>query len=69
MPKVGHSPSAHDATLGFVMGTPACLQIVERGDPPLEAVLDAVEQDIRAALGAGEIAAKMQAIAFEAYLA
>ena len=69
IPKIGRSPSARDATLGYVMGTPACLQIVEREDPPLEAVLDAVERAMRAALGAGEIAAKIQAIAFAAYLA
>lgn len=67
LPKVSRCGSAREAAMGFVVGTPLRFQVEERGEPPLDEVVEAVEQAIREALGAGAIAAKMQAIVFEAY--
>jgi ubiquinone/menaquinone biosynthesis C-methylase UbiE len=68
LPKIARGGSARDAALGYILGTPTCLQIAERGEPGLNEVVDEVEGALREALGAGAIAAKMQAIVFEAYL-
>lgn len=66
VPFQAQSPSARDATLGFVMGNPVSQQIAERGSPPLEQVLEQVESTIAEAHGKAPVQGKMRAIVFKA---
>ncbi|MFN8499016.1 MAG: class I SAM-dependent methyltransferase [Anaerolineae bacterium] len=68
LPRVSRADRARNVALGFILGTPVCAQIVERGEPELKAVVDAVERDLQKTYGPAAIRAKMQAIVFRARL-
>jgi hypothetical protein len=53
--------------LGYILGTPVCIQIAERGGYALEEVVNIVERALWETYGRSAIRAKMQAIVFKAY--
>jgi hypothetical protein len=54
--------------LGYILGTPVCIQIAERGQYAMDEVVNIVERALGATYGQASIRAKMQAIVFKAYL-
>jgi SAM-dependent methyltransferase len=67
LPRVSRCETARQVALGYILGTPVCLQIAERGELPVEEVVDIVERAICETYGQSSIQAKMQAIVFKAY--
>lgn len=67
LPRVSRCETARQVALGYILGTPVCLQIAERGEPAVEEVVNLVERAIRKTYGPSPICAKMQAIIFKAY--
>jgi hypothetical protein len=68
LPRAGRCETARQVALGYILGTPVCIQIAERGEYALEEVVNIVERDLCEAYGQSSIRAKMQAIVFKAYL-
>jgi hypothetical protein len=67
LPGTSRCETARQVALGYILGTPVCIQIAERGEPSVTEVVDRVEQAISEAYGPSSIRAKMQAIVFKAY--
>jgi ubiquinone/menaquinone biosynthesis C-methylase UbiE len=64
--RMSRSETARQVALGYILGTPVCLQIAERG-APLGEVVNVVENAIRKFYGSSSICAKMQALVFKAH--
>lgn len=60
--------TAKQVALGYILGTPVCIQIAERGEYAVEEVVNIVERALCETYGQSSIHAKMQAIVFKAYL-
>ncbi|NQY92617.1 MAG: class I SAM-dependent methyltransferase [Campylobacteraceae bacterium] len=67
LPRVSKAQKALDVASGFVLGTPARLQIEEDDSEPLDKILGIVTEAIGKKFGYTSIKAKMQAIIFTAY--
>lgn len=67
LPRISRSETARHVALATILGTPASLQIVERG-VELEHVIDIVEDAVSETYGHSSIETKMQAIVFKACL-
>lgn len=68
LPRRSSASQARDVALGYILGTPARLQIEKIAPDSLNDVVDRVEQAIIKKFGAGLLSAKMQAIAFTAHV-
>lgn len=68
LPMITECKSARDVALGYILGTPVCLQIAEHEAYTVEKVLEIVERDLCDAYGSAAIRAKMQALVFKAHL-
>lgn len=68
LPRVSRCDTARHVALGYILGTPVCIQIAERGDYAVEEVVNSVERALCQTYGPSSIRAKMQAIVFKAYL-
>ena len=68
LPRASQCETARQVALGYILGTPVCIQIAERGEYAIEEVLNIVERAISETYGQSHIRAKMQAIVFKAYL-
>ena len=66
LPRASRCEAARQVALGYILGTPVCLQIAERGAPAMDDVLASVERAIGDRYGRSAISAKMQAIIFKA---
>jgi len=66
LPGVSQSKTARQVALATILGTPASIQIAERGEIEVDRVVDIVEEAISAKYGPTSVAAKMQAIVFKA---
>ena len=67
LPRDSLAETARQVALGYILGTPVCIQIAERGGIEVEKIVDIVEGDICQTYGRSSISAKMQAIVFKAY--
>jgi len=67
LPRDSLCETARQVALGYILGTPVCIQIAERGGVEVEKVVDFVEDVIYETYGRSSIKAKMQAIVFKAY--
>jgi hypothetical protein len=67
LPRTSRSETARQVALGYILGTPVCLQIAERGHYTVDEVVNSVERALCATYGQMPIRAKMQAIVFKAY--
>lgn len=67
MPRESICETARQVALGYILGTPVCLQIAERDGETVEKVVDSVETAICEKYGRLSIKAKMQGIVFKAY--
>jgi len=68
LPRLSSAKEARHVAMGYVLGTPVRLQIVERAPDSLVQVVDRVERAIGEKFGYGPATARMQAIAFTARL-
>jgi len=68
LPRTSRCENARQVALGYILGTPVCIQIAERGEQSVEEVVNIVERAICETYGQSSIRAKMQAIVFKAYL-
>lgn len=68
LPRTSRCEKARQVALGYILGTPVCIQIAERGEHSVEEVVNIVERAIGETYGQSPIRAKMQAIVFKAYL-
>lgn len=68
LPRTSKCKKARQVALGYILGTPVCIQIAERGEHSVEEVVNIVEHAICETYGQSSIRAKMQAIVFKAYL-
>lgn len=68
LPRVSHSETARQVALATILGTPASIQIAERGGIEVEEVVNIVEEAISEKYGSTSIEAKMQAIVFKGWL-
>ena len=67
LPKISTTDEARNVAMGFVMGTPARLQIEQSAPDSLAKIVDTVEHAIGNKFGYGAVEAKMQAIVFTAH--
>lgn len=67
LPRTSRCETARQVALGYILGTPVCIQIAERGEYAVEEVVNIVERALCATYGQASIRAKMQAIVFKAY--
>ena len=67
-PRESVCESARQVALGYILGTPVCIQIADRNAMDLQAVVDIVEEDLCSVFDQYPVKAKMQGIVFEAYL-
>ena len=67
LPRDSVCETARQVALGYILGTPVCMQISERGGIGVEKVVGIVEDAICETYGRSSIKAKMQAIVFKAY--
>jgi len=67
LPRTSRCETARQVALGYILGTPVCVQIAERGGYAVEEVVNIVERAICETYGQSTIRAKMQAIVFKAY--
>ena len=67
LPRISRCETAQQVALGYILGTPVCLQIAERGQYTVDEVVEIVERTLRETYGQAVIHAKMQAIVFKAY--
>ncbi len=67
LPRTSRCEQARQVALGYILGTPVCIQIAERGDHSVEEVVNKVEHAVSETYGQTSIRAKMQAIIFKAY--
>ncbi len=67
LPRISATSEARDVAMGYVMGTPARLQIEQRDPQSLPKIVDAVEQAIGEKFGFQDVKAKMQAVVFTAH--
>ena len=67
LPKISTAESARHVALGYIRGTPVCLQIVEREQLSVDQVMDQVEARLIKEYGNGAVSAKMQGIVFKAH--
>lgn len=67
LPRTSQSETAREVALGYILGTPVCLQIAERGGLAVEEVVNIVERTIGETYGQAPTRAKMQALVFKAY--
>jgi ubiquinone/menaquinone biosynthesis C-methylase UbiE len=68
LPRTSRCEEARQVALGYILGTPMCLQIAARGEYSVEDVVSVVEHAIGEMHGTSSIRAKMQAIVFKAQL-
>ena len=68
LPRTSRCETARQVALGYILGTPVCIQIAERGQYAMDEVVNIVERALGATYGQASIRAKMQAIVFKAYL-
>jgi predicted homoserine dehydrogenase-like protein len=64
MPGDSLSETARQVSLGYILGTPVCAQIAERGGIRVEKIADIVEENLSEAYERSSIKAKVQAIEF-----
>jgi len=69
LPRTSKCETARQVALGYILGTPVCIQIAERREPSVEEVVNIVERAVSETYGQSSIHAKMQALVFTAYLA
>lgn len=67
LPRTSRCEKARQVALGYILGTPVCIQIAERGEHSVNEVVNVVENAISETYGQSSIRAKMQAIVFKAY--
>jgi ubiquinone/menaquinone biosynthesis C-methylase UbiE len=68
LPRDSVSETARQVALGYILGTPVCIQIAERGGIEVEEVVETVAEAISQTYGQSSVKAKMQAILFNASL-
>ncbi len=67
LPRISQYETPRQVALGYIRGTPVCLQIMERGGLGIEEVVNLVERVIRDKYGQTSVHAKMQALVFKAF--
>jgi SAM-dependent methyltransferase len=67
LPRISAAKEARDVAMGYVMGTPARLQIEQCAPESLSKIVDAVEQAVGQEFGFKSVKAKMQAMVFTAH--
>jgi SAM-dependent methyltransferase len=67
LPRDSLFQSSRQVAFGFILGTPVCIQIDERGGIAIEEVVDIVDDNIYQTYERPLVKAKMQAIVFKAY--
>lgn len=68
LPRTSSCENARQVALGYILGTPVCIQIAERGEYAVKEVVNIVERALCETYGQSSIHAKMQAIVFKAHL-
>jgi SAM-dependent methyltransferase len=66
LPRISATDEARDVAMGYVMGTPARLQIEQCAPESLSKIVDAVEHAVGKEFGYKSVKAKMQAMVFSA---
>jgi ubiquinone/menaquinone biosynthesis C-methylase UbiE len=67
LPRISATKEARDVAMGYVMGTPARLQIEQSAPGSLSNIVDAVEHAVGKEFGYKSVKARMQAIVFTAH--
>jgi hypothetical protein len=68
IPTISERPSARHVAQGLICGNPSILDLQERGNAPVEEVVDAATVAIKSAFGDNPVRVPLQAIVFSTYL-
>jgi len=67
LPRTSSADEARHVAVGYILGTPARLEIEQSAPESISAIVDAVEKAIGEEFGYTSVSAKMQAIVFQAH--